>query len=51
MRRAAYELRRRLPDGFPVIEDGVVSHPSFRILFIEYHKLIAARLVGPFEPD
>jgi uncharacterized SAM-binding protein YcdF (DUF218 family) len=51
MRRAAYELRRRLPKGFPVTEDGVRSNPSFRILFIEYHKLIAARLVGPFELD
>ena len=51
MRRAAYELRRRLPKGFPVTEDGVPSNPSFRTLFIEYHKLIAARLVGPFEPD
>lgn len=51
MRRAAYELRRRLPPGFPVTEDAVPTNPSFRILFLEYHKLIAARLVGPFEPD
>lgn len=44
MRRAAYELRARLPAGVAVIEDAVPSQPSFRTLFLEYHKLIAARV-------
>jgi uncharacterized SAM-binding protein YcdF (DUF218 family) len=44
MRRAALELRRELPGGVTVIEDATPTRPSFRILFLEYHKLIATRV-------
>ncbi|MCC6924633.1 YdcF family protein [Novosphingobium sp.] len=41
MRRAAGELRSELPDGVAVIEDAVATKPSWRTLFVEYHKLVA----------
>jgi uncharacterized SAM-binding protein YcdF (DUF218 family) len=41
MRRARFELDRRLPPGIAVIEDAVRSEPSLRILFLEYNKLLA----------
>jgi uncharacterized SAM-binding protein YcdF (DUF218 family) len=41
MRRAAFELGRMLPADTRVIEDAVPSKPSFKTLFLEYHKLIA----------
>ena len=43
MRRAAYELNRAKPDGVMVLRDAVGSQPSFRTLFLEYHKLLARR--------
>ncbi len=43
MRRAAYELERMLPDGVSLVRDAVVSKPSLKVLFIEYHKLLARR--------
>lgn len=43
MRRTAFELGRVAPEGVTLIEDAVPSKPSFWILFLEYHKLIAAR--------
>jgi uncharacterized SAM-binding protein YcdF (DUF218 family) len=49
MRRAAMELSRLLPKNIAVIRDAVPSQPSFRILFLEYNKLLARgvlRLVG-----
>ena len=42
MRRTAGELERTLPTGITVVEDAVRSEPSLRILFIEYHKLLAS---------
>lgn len=48
VRRSAYELRRVTPAGLTIVMDGVPSRPSFAILFLEYHKLIAARLIGPW---
>lgn len=42
MRRAAGELERTLPAGVTVVEDAVISEPSLRILFVEYHKLLAS---------
>ena len=42
MRRAAGELLRALPDDIVVVEDAVRSQPSLRILFLEYHKLLAS---------
>lgn len=46
MRRAALELERDLPGGLTVIRDAVPTEPSFRILFLEYNKLLAAWLSG-----
>lgn len=49
MRRAALELRRAAPQGVIIIEDAVPSQPSFKTLFLEYHKLLArllARALG-----
>ena len=43
MRRTAFELGRAAPEGITLIEDAVPSKPSFWILFLEYHKLVAAR--------
>lgn len=42
MRRAALELESALPEGIEVVRDSVRSEPSLWILFLEYHKLLAA---------
>jgi uncharacterized SAM-binding protein YcdF (DUF218 family) len=42
MRRAANELDQALPDNVRVLRDAVPSQPSFRNLFLEYHKLLAS---------
>ena len=47
MRRAAAELRRELPDDVKLIEDAVRSEPSLWMLFLEYHKWLVTRTVGP----
>ena len=44
MRRAVHELRRTIPASITVVQDSVVSEPSLRILFLEYHKLLASRI-------
>lgn len=44
IRRSAYELGRVAPAGVTVVEDAVPSQPSLWILFLEYHKLLAARI-------
>lgn len=49
MRRAALELERELPRDMVVVRDAVPTEPSLRILFLEYHKLIATYLVGLLE--
>lgn len=46
MRRAAQELSAALPDEVEVLRDAVPSSPSFRTLFLEYHKLIASFFRG-----
>jgi uncharacterized SAM-binding protein YcdF (DUF218 family) len=49
MRRAAMELSGQLPADVELIRDAVPSQPSFRILFLEYNKLLARavqRLAG-----
>jgi uncharacterized SAM-binding protein YcdF (DUF218 family) len=49
MRRAAMELGGQLPGHVALIRDAVPSQPSFRILFLEYNKLLARgvqRMVG-----
>jgi uncharacterized SAM-binding protein YcdF (DUF218 family) len=42
MRRAALELGGTLPAGVTVLRDAVRTQPSLWILFVEYHKLLAA---------
>jgi uncharacterized SAM-binding protein YcdF (DUF218 family) len=42
MRRAALELSGTLPADVSVLDDAVRTQPSLWILFIEYHKLLAA---------
>lgn len=44
MRRAALDLSQVAPDGVDVVEDAVPTRPTFKVLFLEYHKLLA-RLV------
>jgi len=41
MRRAALDLRRVVPADVVLIEDAVPTQPTFRMLFLEYHKLLA----------
>jgi uncharacterized SAM-binding protein YcdF (DUF218 family) len=48
MRRAEFEFERRLPSGVRVIRDAVPTHPSLRILFLEYNKLLARLLSSPW---
>ena len=45
MRRAAFDLTVAGPKNLVIVEDAVPSHPSFKMLFIEYNKLVA-RLVA-----
>ena len=49
MRRAAFDLAAAAPRRLVIVEDAVPSHPSMRMLFVEYNKFIArvaAWLVG-----
>ena len=43
MRRAAWELAQAAPE-VEIVRDAVRSRPSLKILFVEYHKLIARRV-------
>ena len=45
MRRAGFELRRRLPAGVTLIEDAVPTRPSFNMLLTEYSKLLVRQLM------
>jgi uncharacterized SAM-binding protein YcdF (DUF218 family) len=47
MRRAALELRRTSPEETTIYEDAVMTQPSLRTLFLEYHKLLARLVVRP----
>ena len=40
MRRARYELARAVPADVAILVDAVPSRPSFKTLWLEYHKLI-----------
>ncbi len=44
MRRAALELRLVAPTGAVITEDAVSTQPSLRVLFLEYHKLLARQI-------
>ena len=48
MRRAALELEGALPDGIAIVRDPVRSEPSLWIMFLEYHKLLAAWFARAF---
>lgn len=48
MRRAVMELRRAAPRDVEIIEDAVPTRPTWRVLFKEYHKLIARFIIGSF---
>jgi len=41
MRRAALDLAAVAPPDVTVVEDAVVTRPTFYVLFLEYHKLLA----------
>jgi uncharacterized SAM-binding protein YcdF (DUF218 family) len=41
MRRAGFDLAQVEPAGVEVVEDAVATRPSFGVLFLEYHKLLA----------
>jgi len=41
MRRAAFDLAQVAPAGLAVVEDAVATRPSFKVLLLEYHKLLA----------
>ena len=43
MRRAHYEFRRHLGEGYAITEDGVRTRPRFGTLFGEYNKLLLRR--------
>lgn len=42
MRRAHSELARALSGDVTITRDAVATEPSLRILFLEYHKLLAS---------
>jgi hypothetical protein len=44
MRRAIFDIAEEAPEGTVIVQDAVVSRPSFRILFLEYNKLVARLL-------
>jgi uncharacterized SAM-binding protein YcdF (DUF218 family) len=46
MRRAAYDMKRLLPEDVALIEDAVPTRPSLRILVLEYHKYVARVALG-----
>jgi hypothetical protein len=48
MRRARFEVERALPPDIIVVADAVPSRPSFRTLWVEYHKLLLRRLGSLF---
>ena len=41
MRRAVFDLRTAAPKRLVIVEDAVPSHPSLKVLFLEYNKLVA----------
>jgi uncharacterized SAM-binding protein YcdF (DUF218 family) len=49
MRRSALELERALPEDVAIVRDAVPTEPSLRILFLEYHKLLATYVSGLWE--
>lgn len=50
MRRAAFELSLVAPAGAAIVEDAVPTQPSLKVLFLEYHKLLARRISQLWSP-
>jgi uncharacterized SAM-binding protein YcdF (DUF218 family) len=49
MRRAGYELRKRVGGEVEIVADAVPTEPGFRAIFVEYNKYLLGRtadLVG-----
>jgi uncharacterized SAM-binding protein YcdF (DUF218 family) len=49
MRRARYEIGKRVGDGVTIVSDAVPTEPDFRQTFVEYNKYLlgrAADLIG-----
>ncbi|MES2494135.1 MAG: YdcF family protein [Pseudomonadota bacterium] len=49
MRRAALDLAKMAPPGLTVVEDAVPTRPSFKVLFLEYHKFVVRLVQGLWE--
>ena len=49
MRRAGYEFRRVLGEGYTVVPDAVRTQPRFMTLFSEYNKYLLRRIAVLFE--
>lgn len=47
MRRAVAELERRIPAGVKIVPDAVRGRPTFRMLLLEYHKMLARLALRP----
>ena len=48
MRRAVWEIEQAVPPATLIVQDAVRTRPSFRILFLEYPKLLARRIGSLF---
>ncbi|MFM5950002.1 MAG: YdcF family protein [Novosphingobium sp.] len=49
MRRAVADLEKTIPAGVSILPDAVSTRPTLRMLFLEYHKMlarVALRAVG-----
>ena len=49
IRRTALDLERATGGKVVILEDAVPTDPTFGMLFLEYHKLLARRLAGLWE--
>lgn len=47
MRRAVAELKRVSPPGVEIVPDAVPTKPSMKMLFLEYHKMLARQALRP----
>lgn len=49
IRRSALDLERATGGKVIILEDAVPTDPTFGMLFLEYHKLLARRVAGIWE--
>lgn len=47
MRRAVADLEKTIPPGVRIVPDAVRTEPSLKMLFLEYHKMLARVLLRP----